>query len=189
MRMWSGRAFQVAGPACENARSVVPRSHVLIFGPSFSGPALSVVQSPPSVLCRVYGCSIVAKLNYRRGHGPPTRRPLPTPIIGDYTRRLATRALVITGRPAGRSVSLQNVWCRGMRKCGNVSVDVKNAIRSVALITEISHNGWLGSRVVSVLDSGAEGPRLKSQSRRCRVTVFGKLFTPIVPLFTKQRNW
>jgi len=36
--------------------------------------------------------------------------------------------------------------------------------------------GWLGSRVVSVLDSGAEG--FTSQSRRCRVTVLGKLFTP-----------
>jgi len=49
--------------------------------------------------------------------------------------------------------------------------------------------GWLGSRVVSVLDSGAEGPGFKSQSRRCRVTVSGKLFTTIVPLLTKQRNW
>jgi len=48
---------------------------------------------------------------------------------------------------------------------------------------------WLGSRVVSVLDSDAEGPGFKSQSRRCRVTVLGKLFTPIVPLFTKQQNW
>jgi len=47
---------------------------------------------------------------------------------------------------------------------------------------------WLDSRVVSVLDSGAEGPEFKSQSRRCRVTVLGKLFTPIVPLFTKQQN-
>ena len=45
-----------------------------------------------------------------------------------------------------------------------------------------------GSRVVSVLDSGAEGPGFKSQSRRCRETVSGKLFTPIVPLFTKQQN-
>ena len=45
--------------------------------------------------------------------------------------------------------------------------------------------GWLGSRVVSVLDSGAERPGFKSQSRRCRVTVLGKLFTPILPLFTK----
>jgi len=32
-------------------------------------------------------------------------------------------------------------------------------------------SGWLGSRVVSVLDSGAEGPVFKSQSRCCRVTV------------------
>jgi len=32
--------------------------------------------------------------------------------------------------------------------------------------------------------SGAERPGFKSQSRRCRVTVLGKLFTPIVPLFT-----
>jgi len=50
-------------------------------------------------------------------------------------------------------------------------------------------HGWLGSRVVSVLDSGAEGPGFKSQSRRCRVAVLGKLFTPTVPLFTIQRNW
>jgi len=49
--------------------------------------------------------------------------------------------------------------------------------------------GWLGSRVASVLDSGAEGPGFKSQPRRCRVTVLGKLLTPIVPLFTKQENW
>jgi len=48
---------------------------------------------------------------------------------------------------------------------------------------------WLGGRVVSVLDSGAEGPGFKSQPRRCRVTVLGKLFTPIVLLSTKQRNW
>ena len=48
---------------------------------------------------------------------------------------------------------------------------------------------WLGSRVVSVLDSDAVGPLFKSQSRRCRVRVLGKLFAPVVPLFTKQRNW
>jgi len=49
--------------------------------------------------------------------------------------------------------------------------------------------GWLGSRVVIVLDSGVEGPGFKSQPRRCRVTILGKLVTPIVPLFTKQQNW
>jgi len=41
---------------------------------------------------------------------------------------------------------------------------------------------WLGSRVVSVLDSGAVGPGFKSQPRRCRLTVLGKLFTLIEPL-------
>jgi len=44
-------------------------------------------------------------------------------------------------------------------------------------------------RVVGVLGLGAEGPGFKSQPRRCRVTVLSKLLTPIVPLFTKQRNW
>jgi len=43
--------------------------------------------------------------------------------------------------------------------------------------------------VVSLLDSGAVGPGFKSQPRRCWVAVLGKLITPIVPLFTKQRNW
>ena len=36
-----------------------------------------------------------------------------------------------------------------------------------------------------MLDSGEDGPGFKSQKRRCLVTVLGKLFTPIVPLFTK----
>jgi len=49
-------------------------------------------------------------------------------------------------------------------------------------------HGWLGGRVVSVLDSGAEGPGFKPQPRRCRVTVLGKLFTPMCP-FTMQQNW
>ena len=38
--------------------------------------------------------------------------------------------------------------------------------------------GWLGSRVVSMLDSGAEGPGFKSQAQRCRVTVLGKCSHP-----------
>jgi len=45
--------------------------------------------------------------------------------------------------------------------------------------------------VVSVLDSGAEGTGFESQLRRCRVTVLGKLFTPIVPLPSNdpQLSW
>jgi len=50
-------------------------------------------------------------------------------------------------------------------------------------------NDMLGSGVASVLDSGAEGPGFKSQLRSCQVTVLGKLFTPILPVFIKQQNW
>jgi len=32
----------------------------------------------------------------------------------------------------------------------------------------VNEVGWLGNRMVSVLDSGAEGPGFKSQPRRCR---------------------
>ena len=76
-------------------------------------------------------------------------------------------------------------------------VDQKLRTKLVAIILSnlnrftktFSLEEWLGSRVVCVLDPGAEGPGFKSQSRRCRVTVLGKLFTPIVSLFTKQQNW
>ena len=47
----------------------------------------------------------------------------------------------------------------------------------------------LGSRVVSMLDSVAEGPEFKLQPQCCQATALGKLLTPIVPLFTKQQNW
>jgi len=60
--------------------------------------------------------------------------------------------------------------------------------RKQRMVYEPVSMGWLSSRVVSVVDSGTEGPGFKSQPRRCRVTVLGKLFTPIVPLFTKQQN-
>jgi len=63
---------------------------------------------------------------------------------------------------------------------------VKKVSCSTVIYISKATIGWLGSRVVSVLDSGAEGPGFKSQPRRCRVTVLGKLFTPIVPLFTKH---
>jgi len=39
--------------------------------------------------------------------------------------------------------------------------------------------------VVSVPDSGSEEHGFESQSRRCRVTVLGKLFAPSVPRSTQ----
>jgi len=51
--------------------------------------------------------------------------------------------------------------------------------------TQIRFSG-MGSRVVTMLDSGADGPG----SNRSRDAVgLGKLFAFIVPLFTKQQNW
>jgi len=45
---------------------------------------------------------------------------------------------------------------------------------------------WLGSRVVSVLYSSAEGPGFKSQPRRCRVTVLSKLFNHTLRASVRQ---
>jgi len=42
-----------------------------------------------------------------------------------------------------------------------------------------------GSRVASAPDSGSEEHGFESQSRRCRVAVLGKLFTPSVPRSTQ----
>jgi len=74
-------------------------------------------------------------------------------------------------------------------KCNDVIawIDSNQVANIITVFSDLT--GWLGSRVVSVLDSGTEGPGFKSQPRCCQVTVLGKLFTPIVPLFTKQRNW
>ena len=55
--------------------------------------------------------------------------------------------------------------------------DTDSAISSERLTTAHGR-GWLGSRVVSVMDSGAVRPGFKSQPpepRRCPVTVFDKL--------------
>ena len=45
-------------------------------------------------------------------------------------------------------------------------------VTSLLVITKgISNTGWLGSRVVNVLESSAEWPGFKSQPRRLRQTV------------------
>jgi len=61
-------------------------------------------------------------------------------------------------------------------------------VKTASPIIIYNVHGWLGSWVVSMLHSGTEVPGFKAQPRRCQVTVFGKLFTPIMPLFTEQRN-
>ena len=75
--------------------------------------------------------------------------------------------------------------------CGSSRESVVPCFLHISTMFRISGPtaGWLGGGVVSVLDSGAERPGFKSQPRRYRVTAIGKLFIPIVTLFTKQRNW
>ena len=76
-------------------------------------------------------------------------------------------------------------WNKRIRYLRPIPVRQRVIFKTAVLVygsvyTEVYlHDGCrLGSPVVSVLDSGAEAPGFKSQSRRCRVTVLGKLFTP-----------
>jgi len=43
---------------------------------------------------------------------------------------------------------------------------------------QLGYTGWLGSRVVSVLDSGSVRPGFKLQSRCCRVSLGQTVHTP-----------
>jgi len=55
-----------------------------------------------------------------------------------------------------------------------------------------SNHEWGGSVAdwLACWTQAQKGPGSnQSYSRRGRVTVLGKLLTPIVPLFTKQQNW
>ena len=99
-----------------------------------------------------------------------------------------THTLRVLGYPESAVDEILRDWCVGVSSYRSLSAFKTQQITG-ALFTVYSRCGWLGSRVASVLDSGAEGPGFKSQSRRCWVTVLDKLFTPIVPLFTKQQNW
>jgi len=70
------------------------------------------------------------------------------------------------------------VFVRPTRLLGIESLRINSTGAASILIKNTDEQaGWLGSRVVSVLDSDAERPRFKSQPRRCRITVLDKLFT------------
>ena len=111
--------------------------------------------------------------------------------------RKAPRKPCDTAHPAWSKI-YSNVLTLTVSRTYYVPLSIVNLTRTLTYIpTDIERDdlvyllvpGWLGSRVFSMLDSGAIRHGFKSQPRRCRVTVLSKLFTPIVPLFTKQRNW
>jgi len=65
------------------------------------------------------------------------------------------------------------------REFHNSFMRCANSVYTWKIILYSNNVGWLGSRVVSMLDSGTEGPEFKLQLWRCQVTIMGKLFTPI----------
>jgi len=71
---------------------------------------------------------------------------------------------------------IHQIFCACFLSCGRGSVLLWQRCDTICTS---GTSGWLGSRVVSVLDLGAVGPGFKSQPRRCRVTVLGKLFSPL----------
>ena len=119
--------------------------------------------------------------------------------IEGHTKETSSKkaaAVFCNGESRGAQQERRNVfqWCEWELWF----VDLRRWVVKTGQISELSISlaatDWVGTvnpecRVVSVLDSGADGPGFKSQSRHCRVTVLSKLFTPIVPLFTKQQNW
>ena len=149
-----------------------------------------------TALCRLYRHSVVRRTDWCRRSGE---------VCAAVHRRSRRRCLRCTPTCCVASCTeLETRGCPTSTHCVTHSVVI--AIITIFIISSSSGGSsgggkcsrticgfkcgeWLGSRVVSVLDSGAEGPVFKSQPRCCRVTVLGKLFTPIVPLFTKQQNW
>jgi len=130
----------------------------------------------------------------RKTWGTPSRRPRPRPttplaVRWLHHRRSVTLWLVSLERCAQPARRLDVVVSADLVSRPAVHDSLVPFTRRTVIRPATLDRRWLGSRVVSVLDSGAEGPGFKSQPRRCRVTVLGKLFAPIVPLFTKQRNW
>ena len=82
------------------------------------------------------------------------------------------------------AISVKKIWW----KSSVTSTQMGQTQRQTNKRMVITHMGWLRSWVVSMLYSGAEWLGFKSEQRCCRVTVLGKLFTPIVPLFSKQQK-
>jgi len=102
---------------------------------------------------------------FAAGRVPPER--LYTASVCRGYRSISPAYRVLSSKPADRrycclSMEHSDRWTDTRplhRPCSAYSAGNVNNIR-------VSY-GWLGSRVVSVLDSGAEGPGFKSQPRRC----------------------
>jgi len=103
--------------------------------------------------------------------------------------RYVTAGLTDHGRKFDTIYRLKQVfvgYCScAQRLRASASVKWRRRLSSIRMVDPRSLTVIIVHKIIliaDVVDSGAEGPG-------CRVTVLGKLFTPIVPLFTKQRHW
>ena len=95
------------------------------------------------------------------------RNLFPRPDGSKYsTTSLPRRLLHLLRRPRWKKSEVTDTLIAGSLAWTNAL----SAAVDKASCSSVDYSGWLGSRVVSVLDSGAEGPGFKSQPRRCRVT-------------------
>ena len=108
--------------------------------------------------------------------GRPSVRPSVRPIDQQQQRRPAGLLLSAGGvcsryRPIACTLAANapSVTFRVEGRGSTLTCFISNSNRQNSLFYIVFYEkGRLGSRVVSVLDSGAEGPGFKSQSRRCR---------------------
>jgi len=123
------------------------------------------------------------------------------PIVSAHFRSLLRRDLSAT---AERLVDTDFCcWQTAQGLCAFQCVTGCNTILRVFIILWAKSLHFSNKQGVTVALSGGgsvaewlacwtqaqKGRGFKSQSQRCPVTLLGKLFTPIVPLFTRQQNW
>ena len=109
---------------------------------------------------------------------------------GPYAGQAAPRCREITTPTPHHSIFTgQMLFLTPNQQCQSTEGSAASVTIGHILMQKQCLQGWLGSRLVSVLDSGTVVLGFKSQSRCCPVAVLGKLFTPIVPLFINQQNW
>ena len=116
--------------------------------------------------CRTFSCSF----DLRQRTDPPS--------VIDTARIVCCRVYVTIQCP---SVCLSG--------CPTLRRGVRRVCSRHGRLSFLSTTGGSVAEWLACCTQAQKGqPGFKSQSRRCRVTVLGKLFTPIVPLLTKQEN-